>query len=922
MNFSHTRITRRLLFFLTGCLVYQLTLAQNYSNFGKDFWVGYGGHSSMFNPDGTINTTNGGDQNMVLYFTATSSTTITVEIPSTGWSRTYTIIGGGNLESDPIPKTGTDDARLDSEGVSNQGIHIFSDQPILAYCHIYDNGSAASSLLFPTNTLGQYYQSLNFTQQSDKPNSYSYCFAIATEDSTTIRVIPSTDTRTHKAWVPFTVTLQKGQVLNLFSADRGKAGNLYLAGDLTGTGFATITNGGPCKRIAVFSGSTGISINCKPNTVSTSDNLFQEVLPGSARGGAEYALVPTKNMPGNYYRILVFDTATVVTLNGTVLTGLINKKYYEIEISTPSILTLDKPAMVAQYMVSAKACGNTANGNLGDPEMTFLTPIYAGFNTVSFNTTNHANITAYYLNLVKRTDDPNSATLDGAPIGRFFKQFPFDTAFSYAAIKIDPGIHQVHADSGFSAMSYGYGNFESYAYNIGFGYNVSSQVNIQNPYASPAQLQTCNATPFKISVFLPFRPSCLHWDFSNNPALVPDSSIVQDSPVFDSTFLVRKTTYYRYSLPGYFHTDQLNNIPFKLTITKPTQDGCFDSAEYDDTIEIYQKPAAAWSLHDNSCINTGLHFQDSSTGINRQLVQWLWNFGNGDTSSLENPTETYVKAGNYTVYLRSINDIGCYADTSQPVFISSKPVADFSISGTDCIGNETFFMDRSRIGTGKIVKWNWDLGDGTLATTRNIVRKYLTPDTFTVKMQVSSEQHCASDTAVKKWIMYPYPKTPPPIDTFTLRNTPVVLIPRYAGTMLHYSWSPSLYLNSDTAAYPLSIPPASIYYKETITGNGGCSVSTGSYIDVIQYLEIPNAFSPNGDGINDSWVINNISTYPDVLVQVFNRYGQPVYTSTGYPKPWNGRYNGKPLPVGTYYYIINTKDKHLPISTGYVTILR
>lgn len=83
----------------------------------------------------------------------------------------------------------------------------------------------------------------------------------------------------------------------------------------------------------------------------------------------------------------------------------------------------------------------------------------------------------------------------------------------------------------------------------------------------------------------------------------------------------------------------------------------------------------------------------------------------------------------------------------------------------------------------------------------------------------------------------------------------------------------------------------------------------------------PNTFTPNGDGINDLWIIAGLNTYPNSTVTVYNRYGMRLYFSKGYIKPWDGTDNGKELPVGTYYYIIDL-DQHKPKVTGYVAIVR
>src|SRR5690606_13234650 len=73
-------------------------------------------------------------------------------------------------------------------------------------------------------------------------------------------------------------------------------------------------------------------------------------------------------------------------------------------------------------------------------------------------------------------------------------------------------------------------------------------------------------------------------------------------------------------------------------------------------------------------------------------------------------------------------------------------------------------------------------------------------------------------------------------------------------------------------------------------------------------LSIPTAFTPNNDGENDTWEIENISLHPGAVVKVFNREGREVFASRGYDTEWDGRYRGNVLPFGTYYFIINLKD--------------
>jgi gliding motility-associated-like protein len=85
---------------------------------------------------------------------------------------------------------------------------------------------------------------------------------------------------------------------------------------------------------------------------------------------------------------------------------------------------------------------------------------------------------------------------------------------------------------------------------------------------------------------------------------------------------------------------------------------------------------------------------------------------------------------------------------------------------------------------------------------------------------------------------------------------------------------------------------------------------------------VPNTFTPNGDGINDTWLIQYLESYPNCRIQVFNRSGQLVYETKSYTSPgWDGTMNGKPLPFGTYYYVLEPGSGRKPL-TGYVTIIK
>ncbi|MBN2778524.1 MAG: gliding motility-associated C-terminal domain-containing protein, partial [Bacteroidales bacterium] len=113
-------------------------------------------------------------------------------------------------------------------------------------------------------------------------------------------------------------------------------------------------------------------------------------------------------------------------------------------------------------------------------------------------------------------------------------------------------------------------------------------------------------------------------------------------------------------------------------------------------------------------------------------------------------------------------------------------------------------------------------------------------------------------------------------------------------------------------------------YSITVIDSNGCFVEIDEIIiedGKNDCIFIPNAFTPNEDGINDEWVITNIEAFSDYMVKVFNRWGQEVYVGYAGSQPWDGFYNGKPLPAGSYIYIVEIKDIEKEF-VGVVTLIR
>jgi gliding motility-associated-like protein len=136
------------------------------------------------------------------------------------------------------------------------------------------------------------------------------------------------------------------------------------------------------------------------------------------------------------------------------------------------------------------------------------------------------------------------------------------------------------------------------------------------------------------------------------------------------------------------------------------------------------------------------------------------------------------------------------------------------------------------------------------------------------------------------------------------------------GTFKNYLWQ-------DGSIMPtFKVTVAGTYWVK-VTDENGCIGADTVLIKPSTCLSppLPNTFTPNGDGINDTWELLGLQSFPECTVFIYDRWGQAVFKSTGYSRPWDGTYNGKKLPFGTYYYVIDLKN-NTPLISGDVTIVR
>ena len=188
-------------------------------------------------------------------------------------------------------------------------------------------------------------------------------------------------------------------------------------------------------------------------------------------------------------------------------------------------------------------------------------------------------------------------------------------------------------------------------------------------------------------------------------------------------------------------------------------------------------------------------------------------------------------------------------------------------------------------------------------------------------MKVINNYGCADSTTVLLTVIE-NPVVNAGADKRIFEGSSIQLDGNITGSYNNYFWMPPGGLSNTNILQPIAAPVQTSSYILFAEALQNCGlVSDTMEVKVFTKVEIPNAFSPNGDGINDSWNISGLEFYPQSSLKIFNRYGQIVFQSKPYANGWNGTFNGTQLPIGSYYYIID-RGMGLDVLSGTILLIR
>ncbi len=363
----------------------------------------------------------------------------------------------------------------------------------------------------------------------------------------------------------------------------------------------------------------------------------------------------------------------------------------------------------------------------------------------------------------------------------------------------------------------------------------------------------------------------------------------------------------------------ITNTSHIITLYVTDGNGCIDSLSKTITVSLpfanLDYTATSANLNNNnsaSCPPVFETFDNQSTSFGTFNSSWI--FGDGKTSTLTVPANTYVFAGTYTLNMSITDQYGCVDDTTFFEYLKiGGPIINYSIIPTVDICDNQFIFDT--LFTDNVVDYTWNFGDGIIDTNSTISHNYPHEGTYFTSITIHDSVGCE--------VIYP-------LDTITVNNqldaffvpntingqtnTDFIFDDQSVFNVTGVSWlwefgdfNNSSQLNNSGANTSFSYPDPFYYtVKLTVTDSNGCIDDYQIIIHASGQVNVPNVFTPNGDGKNDNFKFPyDIFKSYDVLI--LNRWGEVVYEKENNSETyiWNGtKMEGEQCSEGVYFYKI------------------
>lgn len=394
----------------------------------------------------------------------------------------------------------------------------------------------------------------------------------------------------------------------------------------------------------------------------------------------------------------------------------------------------------------------------------------------------------------------------------------------------------------------------------------------------------CTPLPVSFDAFAPMNARFI-WDFG-------------DGNVIDTT--VNKLTH--------TYVDFGDFVP-KIILKEPSGT-CTIARVGNDVIDI-KGVIAKYTLSNSLFCDSGIVSISDSTTHKEPIVDYNWDFGDGNFATVKNPVHQYGQPGQYNVTLIATTASGC-ADTLQkgPIMVVESPLISISSDSIICLNDRVLHAGIMERPDTSAVKWKWTFPNGNTSQSQDpVLQQYVKAGTFQMTAIATNSSGCA-DTATKSLLVNPLPVITLPASLTKVVGMPLILPGTYSSNVVGYNWTPAATLDCSTCPQPTTNTKFTTNYTVSVVDSNSCTASENIQVIVVckgATIFLPNTFSPNGDGANDVFYARGTGLDRVKSLRVFNRWGQVVFEQNNFPVNnsafgWNGTYKGVKAQADVYIY--------------------
>ncbi len=343
--------------------------------------------------------------------------------------------------------------------------------------------------------------------------------------------------------------------------------------------------------------------------------------------------------------------------------------------------------------------------------------------------------------------------------------------------------------------------------------------------------------------------------------------------------------------------------------------GCKDIAT--TTIKVYPNPTGDLVANTSEqCLNSNTLFELTAPISHNGIANtdFVWDFDNGNGNSMLNTASVSFKdAKEYYIQVQVTDENGCSNTFDKKLIVNPIPV--FNLTHVEgCAGTPVKLKVKTDNNFIPLVQWDWDLGDGNFSKTAQPNHIYNAEGNYTLSAIAASDKGClytatltnGAQIAPIPVISFESEKTYWGFDETELKFTAIATIP-----VNTWAWS---FGNGKKGTQPqenIKFKEAGYYTVNLVgTSDKGCTAGITKSVLIVPPFDayVPTSFTPNGDGINDFFGMEGVEFISSYKMQIFNRWGQELFSTINLKIMWDGRYNNTTMPGDMYTYVINITD--------------